>query len=166
MQDLLATIPKEALLALLGLLLVVVVVQWLMAAYRRASRRRAILARVDHALHGERRAAVWLEARGFSILGAQVAGGYALWVDDEELPIGLRADYVVERDGARYVVEVKTGSMATRLDTPATRRQLLEYSVAFEVDGILLFDAEADRVREVRFPEPSASRLRAKSRAA
>ncbi len=149
-------VPKEALVVALGLALVVVVVQAVRAWSVRSARRRAILARVDRAMDGERRAAAWLEARGFRVLGAQVAGAYPLAVDDVEMEIGVRADYLVEKDGARYVVEVKTGGVATRLETPATRRQLLEYLVAFDVAGVLLFDAEAERVRAVTFPEVGA----------
>jgi hypothetical protein len=52
----------------------------------------------------------------------------------------------------RYIAEVKTGRAAVRLDTAATRRQLLEYRVAFDVDGVLLVDAEAGEIRLVEFP--------------
>jgi hypothetical protein len=34
----------------------------------------------------------------------------------------------------------------------ATRRQLLEYRLAFDVDGILLVEPEHALIREVRFP--------------
>ena len=35
-----------------------------------------------------------------------------------------------------------------------TRRQLLEYSIAFDVHGVLLVDVEADRVARVEFARP------------
>ena len=38
-------------------------------------------------------------------------------------------------DQLACVAEVKTGRLAPRIDTPATRRQLLEYRLAFDVDG-------------------------------
>ncbi len=50
------------------------------------------------------------------------------------------------------MAEVKTGAAAPQLSTAATRRQLLEYRVAFDVDGVLLVDAEAGRVQRVVFP--------------
>ncbi|HVY49066.1 MAG TPA: hypothetical protein VHB21_24420, partial [Minicystis sp.] len=100
-------------------------------------------------------------ARGYRVLGRQVRRRYGVRVDGAEHAVDLRADYVVEHEGARFVAEVKTGRLAPRLDTPATRRQLLEYRVAFEVDGVLLVDAEAGRVHAVEFPlEARAGRRR------
>jgi len=104
------------------------------------------------ALRGEARAARWLERAGFAVVGAQVAADYVVWVDGVASTIALRADYVVERAGLRYVAEVKTGRVAPKIETPATRRQLLEYRVAFDVDGVVLVDGETGDVRLVRFP--------------
>jgi hypothetical protein len=114
-------------------------------------RRLRIRARLAHARGGEARAAGWLMDLGYEIIGIQVAAEYELWIDEEPLTIGLRADYLVEKGGRRYVAEVKTGKLAPRLDTAATRRQLLEYRVAFGVDGALLVDAEAGTVRVISF---------------
>jgi hypothetical protein len=124
----------------------------------RLLRRRRILSRVQRAGDGERHAAKWLRNAGFTIHGTQVAKSYALMVDGEPMPIDLRADLVVEKDRQRFVVEVKTGKVAPRLETPGTRRQLLEYQLAFDVDGVLLFDAEASALRTVVFPEPAGNR--------
>ena len=65
---------------------------------------------------------------------------------------GCRADLLVERDGRLYVADVKSGALATDPTLPATRRQLLEYLLAYEVDGALLVDMEARQIREVVFP--------------
>jgi hypothetical protein len=79
-------------------------------------------------------------------------------VDGVALPVDVRADLLVEKGARRFVVEVKTGKLAPRLETAATRRQLLEYLVAFEVDGVLLFDAEASSLRTVVFPDAGGPR--------
>ena len=100
------------------------------------------------------RAEALLRRLGFTILGRQVGGGYGLGVDGERLEVDVRADYVVEANGRRYVAEVKTGVFAPRIETAATRRQLLEYRIAFDVDGVLLVDAEQERVQLVEFPLP------------
>ncbi len=107
--------------------------------------------RQARAASGEVNAARWLAELGYEILGAQIVAQYVVWVDREPFTVGLRADYLVQKKGARYVAEVKTGKLAPRIDTPATRRQLLEYRVAFDVDGVLLVDAEAGRVRAITF---------------
>ena len=73
-------------------------------------------------------------------------------VDGEATRIELRADYVVTRQGRRYVAEVKTGRVAPRIETASTRRQLLEYRHAFDVDGVLLVDADARRIHLVELP--------------
>jgi hypothetical protein len=73
------------------------------------------------------------------------------------MAVDVRADYVVGVSGRRYVAEVKTGVFAPRLETAATRRQLLEYRIAFDVDGVLLVDAETERVRLIEFPLPPAA---------
>ena len=63
----------------------------------------------------------------------------------------MRADYLVEADGEVLVAEVKTGDVAPRIETAATRRQLLEYHVAFEVDGVLLVCPERGVIHRVDF---------------
>jgi hypothetical protein len=93
-----------------------------------------------------------LERLGYDVLGAQVEGSYSMVVDGEPMNVPLRADYMVTRRGRRYIAEVKSGKSAPRLSTAATRRQLLEYLVAFDVDGVLLVDGEERQVHEVVFP--------------
>ena len=67
-------------------------------------------------------------------------------------PIVVRADLLVSRGARRFVAEVKTGARAPRIETAATRRQLLEYAVAYDVDGVLLVDMEEHTISEVEFP--------------
>ena len=107
---------------------------------------------MDRALRGEAHAALWLEDLGYAILGAQVVVEHAVRVDDCVVTVALRADYLVAKAGARYIAEVKTGALAPRIETSATRRQMLEYRVAFDVDGILLVDGETRKVHEITFP--------------
>jgi hypothetical protein len=129
-------------------------VLFLRQALTRWLRRRRTVERVLRARKGETRARVLLEDRGYAVIGAQFGCSYTIRIDDEDLVIPLRADYLVARDGLRYVAEVKTGALAPYLRTPATRRQLLEYRIAFDVDGVLLVDAEQNRIHVVQFPFP------------
>jgi hypothetical protein len=73
-------------------------------------------------------------------------------VDGRHRPVELRADYLVRRGSERYVAEVKTGRVAPCLSTAATRRQLLEYRLAYAADGVLLVDMEHKCIHEVEFP--------------
>jgi hypothetical protein len=154
----LSAVPRELLFAVLALVTTLAVVQGLAVAWRRAARRRRIHARIVRAGLGETRAAGWLADLGYEVLGAQVSAEYPLRVDDALYTAHVRADYLVRRAGLRYVVEVKTGGVAPRIETSAPRRQLLEYRLAFAVDGVLLVDAEQARVRLVEFPLPAGTR--------
>ena len=145
-------ISRELLFVIAAVAIVLALGQAVAAAWTRRARRARILARVVRAGEGEAGAVAMLEDLGFEILGAQVAAEYPVRVDDEITLIQVRADFVVRKDGASYVVEVKTGAVAPRIATTATRRQLLEYRVAFDVDGVLLLDAEAGRLHAVTFP--------------
>jgi len=139
---------RAAALVCLALLVLQTLAIWM----RRKRRRDRHLARIRVAAAGEQAAERHLRDRGFAVLGAQVATEYPIVVDGAEKVIGLRADYLVARGQRRYVVEVKTGGVAPRIDTPATRRQLLEYLLAFEVDGVLLLDMTARSLHEIAFP--------------
>ena len=101
-------------------------------------------------------AEVLLEDRGYTVLERQVRCVWWIEVDGEEEAVDLRADLLVERDGERFVVEVKTGVNAPDPAFPPTRRQLLEYSLAFAPYRILLVDIEEEEIMEVHFPRAQA----------
>lgn len=158
------TLPPDVLLVLLAAAALLALVQTARIVWRGFWRRRTIAIRRERGEAGERRAEGLLRDRGFEILGRQVAVSYGVRVDGEAMVIDLRADYLVAAGDKRFVAEVKTGRAAPKIDTSATRRQLLEYRIAFDVDGVLLVDAEADRVHAVEFPldvgdAPRPSRL-------
>ncbi len=146
------TLPPNALLFLLAATMLLAVVQSARLAWQGFWRRRTIAIRRERGAAGEKRAEKLLREWGFGILGRQVAVSYNVQIDGEPMAIDLRSDYLVSYGDKRYVAEVKTGRAAPRLDTSATRRQLLEYRIAFDVDGVLLVDAEAERVHAVEFP--------------
>ncbi len=153
----LSAVPREVLavafaLALLAFLAEVVSTK--LGAFARSRRARVRAARAGD---GEREAAVWLEDAGFAIDAAQATGTYEVALDGDVVEIPLRADYLVSKGERRWVAEVKTGAVAPKIATAATRRQLLEYLVAFDVDGVLLVDAERGVVHDVSFPSRDAT---------
>ena len=111
------------------------------------ARRRAVRAGA-----GEDDAAQMLRSAGFRIVARQARTWWAPLVDGEPVETELRADYLVEADGELFVAEVKTGEEAPRIETAATRRQLLEYHVAFEADGVLLVCPELGTIQRIEFP--------------
>ena len=93
-----------------------------------------------------------LEADGFTILERQVRGSWIFYVDDEPVTVNLRADLLVERGDEIFIAEVKTGRLAPDPNFPATRRQLLEYHLAFDVEGVILVAPEQGAIVYVDFP--------------
>lgn len=108
--------------------------------------------RAGRAFAGEDDAARLLRDAGFRIVARQARTWWSPLVDGEPLETEVRADYLVEADGELLVAEVKTGEHAPHLATAATRRQLLEYRVAFEVDGVLLVCPERGSIHRIDFP--------------
>ena len=133
---------------------------------RRAVRRAA------RAGAGEVDALDLLESAGYNVVATQARTWWSPLVDGEPFETELRADYLVEGeddDGAMelLVAEVKTGEEAPDLSTAATRRQLLEYYVAFGValgtKGVLLVCPERGTIHRIEFPSapPTPARVSA-----
>ncbi len=120
---------------------------WLRGAASRRSRRRVARAR-----QGEIEGEALVRAQGYRILAVQPEYRWQLSVDGRPASVVLRPDLVVERDGRRFIADVKTGQSAPDPLSSATRRQLLEYLIACRVDGVLVVDMEARRIHSLVFP--------------
>ncbi len=141
--------------ALCGALLALVLTRWLRSARGSWRARR----RAGRAVAGEDTAAGMLRRAGFRIVARQARAWWSPLVDGEPHETEVRADYLVEGDGEILVAEVKTGEEAPQLATAATRRQLLEYQIAFAVDGVLLVCPERAVIHRVEFPRPETRTL-------
>jgi len=137
---------------LLGLVL------WLfvLGRIRAGKGHRRAVKRARRASAGELAAEELLEAHGYTVLDRQVRCVWWMEVDGEEEEVELRADLLVERDGERFIAEVKTGVQAPDPAFPPTRRQLLEYRLAFDPYRVLLVDIEGGEIMEVTFPRALA----------
>ena len=156
----LSAIRPELLAAAIAAALLVALVQTIRLAIARwLPVRRLRLAR-ERGAEGEVRAEALLRRLGYAIVARQAALSYGVSIDGEVRSIDLRADFIVARGRLRFVAEVKTGRLAPRLETSATRRQLLEYRVAFDAAGVLLVDVDAGRVHAVEFPLPVVRQVR------
>jgi len=142
---------ETAIVALAGALIALVILRAIQRWWgsRRARRRAA------RAMTGEDSAVAMLEDAGFTIVARQARISWSPLVDGEPYATEVRADYLVEAGGERLVAEVKTGAAAPELSTAATRRQLLEYRVAFDVEGVLLVCPERGTIHRVEFPLPT-----------
>ncbi|MBA3463367.1 MAG: hypothetical protein H0T46_25655 [Deltaproteobacteria bacterium] len=146
-----------AIAVLAGALVALVLARWLREW--RGSRRAKV--RAARAIAGECGAVQLLRDAGFTIVASQARTWWSPLVDGEPHELELRADYLVEADGELLVAEVKTGEEAPQISTAATRRQLLEYHVAFSIaygaEGVLLVCPELGTIHRVTFPLPRGS---------
>jgi len=133
-------------------LLVFIFISWAGRWWRARTWDREHRRRLSRAREGEDGSVALLEQSGFTIIDSQVTHEYPLWVDDDERMITLRCDHLIERDGLTYVAEVKTGEAAPDPTLAATRRQLLEYRVAYRVDGVVLVDMNRKNIARIVFP--------------
>ena len=124
---------------------------WHVTRHRVTRGRRKSLTAAAHGRAMEALAPQMLERRGFEIIEEQVDCRYEFLVDGEPREATLRADMIATRGGNRYVVEIKTGKSG-KATHRGTRRQLLEYALYYDVDAVLLLDADRDAIFEVTFP--------------
>ena len=129
---------------------------------RRYDQRRRGRRRASAGIAAERRAEVLLARHGFIVSKRQARVRWSAAVDGSPRSFTLCADYLVERNGRKYVAEVKSGRLAPRLSHAPTRRQLLEYRHAFDVHDVLLVDMTHEQIHYVTFdgwaPSPAAHR--------
>lgn len=149
-DDRFVTLPPvdSRLLLLAGLLVGAALMWWI----PRAIRRRRLGVRFARSRRLEAEAAGMLADAGYAVLDTQIGASCVVSRNGEPIVADIRADYLVARRGRVYVAEAKSGPRATDLRDRATRRQLLEYAVTYDVDGVLLVDTEAAEVVQVAFP--------------
>ncbi len=117
---------------------------------RSQPKRRMERARIQGAA-GEARAPQILREAGYRVIAHQPEAMHPLRIDGSTVTFPVRADFLVARGGQRFVADAKTGASA-RLSHRGTRRQLLEYALAYEVHGVLLVDADAGTVSRLELP--------------
>jgi hypothetical protein len=137
--------------AALGLLLLVIGIALGIAVAKRKSRRRMARNR-RLGVEGEEKALELLERAGFELIEAQPTSEGIVEVDGVRRSFQLRADALVRKRGMDFLVEIKGTNASADLSNRATRRQLLEYASAFEVEACLLINAERETIQLVRFP--------------
>ena len=99
---------------------------------------------------GERTSIKLLEKNGYKILDEQIKLNGSLCIDGELSEFDLRPDLLLEKDGIKYIAEIKTGNVANPSNRN-TRRQLLEYSYYSDQDIILLVDPIKKTIKELSF---------------
>ncbi len=107
--------------------------------------------RFKRGAQGEVEAENFLKKSGFTIISDQIPTHPKIYIDGEWHTYVIKADFLVEKNGKRAIVEVKTGKTAPSPTYSATRRQLLEYTCSYNVDTVYLYDADSKDLMEIRF---------------
>lgn len=116
-----------------------------------AVKRAVISARIKKGLRAEKDAEDFLINRGYKIEAYQQEFEYLFKADGEEVKVKLRPDYIVKKNGKRYIAEVKCGETASSLCSRDTRRQLMEYYFNLDFDGLFLVDMLEKKIIEIEF---------------
>lgn len=139
-------------LGIIALLFVLVVIQTLRLAWLRGLSARRMNANRALGVRGEARARQLLETAGYHLLEEQSLGRYTFFIDEMPNQVQLRADFIVRQGDQIFLAEAKGGLDSADLAKRNARRQLLEYTLAFDVAGILLVDTARGHIQSVRFP--------------
>ncbi|MGM0409088.1 MAG: hypothetical protein ACQERU_13990 [Bacteroidota bacterium] len=99
----------------------------------------------------EAEAKSFLEKKGYFITNEQAIFYHKYEVNGESKSSKLIVDYIAEKNGEKYIVEVKSGKSAISLKDKNSRRQLLEYDFVIENDGVVLLDMESRTLQLVKF---------------
>lgn len=99
----------------------------------------------------ELQAKSFLKSKGYTIVDYQSTYQHKYREDGEVMCAEIQPDYIVKKNGKKYIVEVKSGNQAISARNKSTRRQLLEYDYAVENDGVFLLDMENRQLKLVQF---------------
>ena len=95
-----------------------------------------------------------LKKRGFKIVDKQKRADIVTYIDGKPNLGYVQADFIVERNGKKYVAEVKAGEMVSDPNEPSTRRQMLEYKFAYKPFGLLLVNMLDRTIHSIDFESP------------
>jgi len=95
-----------------------------------------------------------LKKKGFKIIDKQKRADIVTYIDGKPNLGYVQADFIVERNGKKFVAEVKAGEMVSDPNEPSTRRQMMEYKFAYKPFGLLLVNMLDRSIHSVDFESP------------
>lgn len=123
-----------------------------MAILGRRYKRLKVQKMLKRAKAAEKKAVVLLQKWGYTVLDVQLREKVVITIDGKPHESTIRADVLVRKGFKRFIVEVKTGQQ-TSPTLPNVRRQLLEYWLVYQPDGMLLLDMEKEVLKEICFDQ-------------
>lgn len=107
--------------------------------------------RFSKSRQAEKEAEKILRKNGYTIIDIQKSKPLLITIGDKIHRYLVRIDYLARKKGKVYVVEVKSGEKIPYITNRETRRQMLEYYLAFQPSGILLLNMKNKSISEVKF---------------
>jgi Holliday junction resolvase-like predicted endonuclease len=107
--------------------------------------------RFSKSRQAEKEAEKILRKKGYTIIDAQKSKPLHISIGDKIHRYLVRIDYLVRKRGKVYVVEVKNGEKVPYITNRETRRQMLEYYLAYQPNGIILLNMKNKSISEVKF---------------
>jgi len=107
--------------------------------------------RFSKSRQAEKEAEKILKRNGYAIIDAQKSKPLLVTIGDKVHHYLVRIDYLARKKGKIYVVEVKSGEKIPYITNRETRRQMLEYYLAYQPSGILLLNMKNKSISEVKF---------------
>ncbi len=99
---------------------------------------------------GERDSIKILEKNGYNVLNEQIQLSGYFFIDNKINKFDLRPDLLVEKNGIKYLAEIKTGEVASPFNIN-TRKQLHEYSYYSNHETVLLVDPINESIKKLSF---------------
>ena len=99
---------------------------------------------------GEGIAVILLNKEGYQIIDEQITFPGFLFENNKKVQYLVKPDFIVEKNGEKFIAEVKTGTSAL-IQNRNTRRQILEYSHLNQNKTVLLVDIENRKIKKIDF---------------
>jgi len=100
---------------------------------------------------GSARTVDLLESVGYKVLTVKPTVEIQMEIEGSSYRFELKNDYLVSRDGRRYLVCIHKDDRGARLQSKVWRNALLRDVLAFRVAGIIVLDMEKETLQQVSF---------------
>jgi len=100
---------------------------------------------------GTSRAVQLLEEAGYQVLALKPSVEVRMEIDGRNNSFELQSDYLVDREGRRYLVCLHRDDKPVRLQSKVWRNALLRDVLAFRVAGIIVLNPDRETVQQVSF---------------
>ena len=128
---------------LLGLIALGLLVWWLVQRPRKITGKKAA--------HSNTKVVQLLTEAGYEVLLNKPTVAVEMHIDGRAHPFELKEDFLVKRDGKRYIVRVRRDNKQARLHSKLWRGTLLRDVLAFSASGIVVVHLEKATLQEVLF---------------